>query len=550
MVRPLLNDAPLRDTDSAQSGEDTMESANLPNNGHALAIRSAPDQVVEAAQNADTIAQLAQQSSSPASSVQDTTEPPTTNDQDESIVAPTEWLEGVDPAAVPNNTSFDNGQAASGDTDNADENATVQDDIVAVQEEVNNAAAAADRAGVENAIDLQTQFLHRLSREDPDQFRRLVDSGVIDDELLDRLDELNAQAAVGAQNDNVDNADTHTENLDNDLEEGEIEDADAGQVNNTGDQGATVAAAGAGNHWLIAAPPPPQIAAGDGTGDRGHFAWLADRRDAREANEACPACTVEFDPNEPTVFLNCGDRWCVDCLNDNYRAALKNRKDFPPKCCDIPLDHESIQDFLDEGILVELATKIDEYNDADPVYCQTPKCTGGYIPKSRIKGQWAGCQVCSQSTCVECKGPASEHLEPQIHPKPLSKLDEDLATREGWKRCPGCKNMVERSEGCNFMTCECGHNFCYQCGGSLQNNMPCLCQGTPQWVQQMNAEAAGGEGSDDEDDEDDDEDGEGGNEAGDTGVAGENGAGEVEEAGAPGEAENGDAVGAQPGAGW
>ncbi|KPI45146.1 uncharacterized protein AB675_2845 [Cyphellophora attinorum] len=523
----------------SMSGEDTMESADLLNNGNALAIRSAPDQLNEAAQNANAIAQSAQESSDPASSAQDTTESSTTNDHDESVVAPTEWLEGIDPAAAPNDPSTENGAAATDDTESADEEATVQDDVVAVQEEVNNAAAAADRASADNAIDEQTQFLHRLSREDPDEFRRLVDSGIIDDEFLDRLDELNAQDAVAApnadaQNNNAGNAGTNTESLDNDLEEGEIEDADAGRVNNANNQAGPTVAGTAGNHGIIAGPAPAQPGAGNGTGDRGHFAWLLDRRDAREANEACPACTVEFDPDEPTVFLNCGDRWCVDCLNDNYRAALKNRKDFPPQCCDIPLDHESIQDFLDEGVLIELATKIDEYKDADPVYCQTPKCTGGYIPKSRIKGQWAGCQVCSQSTCVECKGPASEHLAPQIHPKPLTKLDQELAAKEGWKVCPGCGNMVERSEGCNFMTCECGHNFCYQCGGSLQNNMPCLCQGTPQWVQQMNAEAAGGAESDDEDEEDDDEEGEGRDEgAGGHGQGvdantGEDGGGETE----------------------
>lgn len=35
------------------------------------------------------------------------------------------------------------------------------------------------------------------------------------------------------------------------------------------------------------------------------------------------------------------------------------------------------------------------------------------------------------------------------------------------KMCPFCKKNVERSEGCNFMSCKppggCGNSFCYVC---------------------------------------------------------------------------------------
>jgi hypothetical protein len=55
------------------------------------------------------------------------------------------------------------------------------------------------------------------------------------------------------------------------------------------------------------------------------------------------------------------------------------------------------------------------------------------------------------------------------------------------------------------MICECGGEFCYECGGSLQNGMPCNCQPAPVWVAEMSEEAArredGEDGGEDEDGE-------------------------------------------------
>ncbi len=35
-----------------------------------------------------------------------------------------------------------------------------------------------------------------------------------------------------------------------------------------------------------------------------------------------------------------------------------------------------------------------------------------------------------------------------------------------FKKCPQCNFWVERSQGCSTMTCRCGKQFCYDCGGT------------------------------------------------------------------------------------
>ena len=34
-----------------------------------------------------------------------------------------------------------------------------------------------------------------------------------------------------------------------------------------------------------------------------------------------------------------------------------------------------------------------------------------------------------------------------------------------FKQCPKCNFWVEKSEGCDHMSCRCGQMFCYKCGG-------------------------------------------------------------------------------------
>lgn len=58
-------------------------------------------------------------------------------------------------------------------------------------------------------------------------------------------------------------------------------------------------------------------------------------------------------------------------------------------------------------------------------------------------------------------------------------LDEDevrvleLLESEGWQRCPDCGTGVERVVGCRHMSCVCGGQFCYSCGGRWGRNAVC-----------------------------------------------------------------------------
>ena len=57
----------------------------------------------------------------------------------------------------------------------------------------------------------------------------------------------------------------------------------------------------------------------------------------------------------------------------------------------------------------------------------------------------------------------------QLCEKPLLEAEsadeiEDWLKESKAMKCPKCKFYVEKTEGCNHMTCKCSTEFCYLCG--------------------------------------------------------------------------------------
>ena len=68
------------------------------------------------------------------------------------------------------------------------------------------------------------------------------------------------------------------------------------------------------------------------------------------------------------------------------------------------------------------------------------------------------CPVCWRATCLKCNE--------EVHYDTPCELNQFVkaAVNLGLKACPSCRLWVEKIEGCNHMTCSCGHEFCYNCG--------------------------------------------------------------------------------------
>ena len=219
---------------------------------------------------------------------------------------------------------------------------------------------------------------------------------------------------------------------------------------------------------------------------------FSERMDAVEETDKCPACGLVVALQE-IVYLACGHPWCSDCLNHNIRASLSSRRNWPPRCCHYMrdgIDLSTIQTHLEDDVVMRLIDVGEEYNSKNPTFCFDPKCSA-FIPEpeSVEPSQWATCPRCALVTCIQCKGAKGQHPSPDQHPEIMGKENMELSKDKGWKQCPNttCRMMIERTEGCDHMECECGIHFCYRCGRYLdytgdEAGFACNCAGQNPWI--------------------------------------------------------------------
>ncbi|KAJ8092737.1 hypothetical protein PM082_007066 [Marasmius tenuissimus] len=212
--------------------------------------------------------------------------------------------------------------------------------------------------------------------------------------------------------------------------------------------------------------------------DESLFNVMTDFSTASESS--CPICLTEV--SNP-VKLGCGHEYCTACLRHFFTADIKN---FPIACvgdeatCMKPIALPTIQKFLTQSqfnTLLETAfTTHIERNPQTYRYCNTPDCRQiyGCVSNSSATARTTAsrCPSCLATVCTKCHeeahdGMTCEERRIQADPAEQERLNDAWARDAGVKRCPSCRVWIEKTEGCNHMSCRCGAHICWVCMGTF-----------------------------------------------------------------------------------
>ncbi|KMU86809.1 RING finger protein [Coccidioides immitis H538.4] len=127
--------------------------------------------------------------------------------------------------------------------------------------------------------------------------------------------------------------------------------------------------------------------------------WAARRtRQGPPSMRRCVAC------REETEFVRvarvpCGHEYCRSCLEDLFKASMKDESLFPPRCCRQPIVINIARIFLTNDLVQRYEKKKIEFETPNRTYCYSPRCNA-FIDASHIEGEVATCPECGSTTSV------------------------------------------------------------------------------------------------------------------------------------------------------
>lgn len=204
-------------------------------------------------------------------------------------------------------------------------------------------------------------------------------------------------------------------------------------------------------------------------------------KEVDQSGNACPICFCDIE--DCYRLEGCGHAFCRSCLVEQCNSAMRHHEGFPLLCAREDCNHmflvadlkslvssEALDDLFRASLGAFVASSKGTYR-----FCTTPDCPSIY--EVSTSGRLFVCGSCSVELCTTC------HLE--YHPylsceeyrefkqDPDASLKEWCKGKEDVKRCPGCGFTIEKTEGCNHISCKCGKHICWVCVESFDSSDSC-----------------------------------------------------------------------------
>lgn len=165
--------------------------------------------------------------------------------------------------------------------------------------------------------------------------------------------------------------------------------------------------------------------------------------------------------------VSCEHYFCVSCITEYIQFRITEAQVSKIPCPNHECDKEILQSeieqlvpktFYDKYLLFKQNAELN--NNPFLRWCPVPNCTGydiGNVLKTKLV-----CGVCSHKFCYYCSG--DWHKNDKCKLRNEQELDE-WSMRNGARFCPNCRVKVQKTTGCDHMTCpRCKYEWCWLCG--------------------------------------------------------------------------------------
>ena len=206
--------------------------------------------------------------------------------------------------------------------------------------------------------------------------------------------------------------------------------------------------------------------------------------------EDCSVCYEDVLCDCVQVIESCSHRFCSKCVTSYLEAALESGEVLDTKCPDNSCEQLLTDNDLGKALSLIQFGKFKQFRTLAKLrlepncrWCPNETCQSGVIADLESPSlPKLECGDCGTEFCFECSDRWHPRMSCQRYArqkeKSCSKQEtkrkkkEEEGTRKWMKenktiKCTRCRALVQRKEGCNHMTCNCGHEFCWLCGETI-----------------------------------------------------------------------------------
>ncbi|XP_042482744.1 E3 ubiquitin-protein ligase RNF144A-like isoform X2 [Macadamia integrifolia] len=196
----------------------------------------------------------------------------------------------------------------------------------------------------------------------------------------------------------------------------------------------------------------------------------------------CEICVEQKSQSELFNIKGCTHSYCSECMVRYVASKIQENItsiQCPESNCKGVLEPEFCQSILPPEVFDRWGSALCEslFLGSPKLYCPYKDCSALLLDDGGVVVEESECPNCRRLFCAQCKVP----WHSGIVCKEFQKLNENeraredimlmqLAKQQKWQRCPKCKVVVERIDGCLYMKCRCGYAFCYNCGAQMIGN--------------------------------------------------------------------------------
>ena len=205
--------------------------------------------------------------------------------------------------------------------------------------------------------------------------------------------------------------------------------------------------------------------------------------------EDCSICYCDVPEYSIIITGNCQHRFCDSCVIAYLQTALNDGKVLNTTCpflnCkELLSDHliEKLLSPLEFGKFIQYRTLASLRLEPNCRWCPNQECDGGVIGDPMKSNEPLICNQCNTKFCFNC----SQIWHPKYTCSENARRIRKIAGKEARRRekedekqmekylkdnksikCARCSALIQRNDGCNHITCRCGHEFCWLCGETV-----------------------------------------------------------------------------------